>query len=117
MTVIVVMREVNVKFHTVNGGFLLARNVQVPAVELEFFQLAFEFAGVHAKVKQRGDKHVAGDAAEKIKVKRLHAKFILATDAHRLTQINTDGNQTEASKYLCFICCSICGKKLIWLAA
>jgi hypothetical protein len=114
MTVIVVMREVNVKFHAVNGGFLLTRNVQVPAVELEFFQLAFELARVHAKVQQRGDKHVAGDAAEKIKVKRLHAKFILATDAHRLTQMEKSYRSQQISVF--HLCPSV-AKKLIWLAA
>jgi hypothetical protein len=70
--VVVPMREVNVKLHAGDGRFLLAGNVEVITVELELFQLAFEFAGVHAKIKQRGDEHVAGDAAEKVEIKDFH---------------------------------------------
>ena len=42
MRVVMLMREVDIEFHAGDGGFLLARNVQMIAVELELFQLAFE---------------------------------------------------------------------------
>ena len=42
--------------------------MEVVAVELEFFQLAFEFGGVHAEIQQRGDEHVARDAAENVEI-------------------------------------------------
>ena len=74
MPVIVVMREVNVKFHAGDGGFLLARNVEMIAVELEFLQFAFQPVGVHAEVEQRGDEHIAGDAAEEVEVKNFHGQ-------------------------------------------
>ncbi len=43
MAVVVVVCEVNIKFHAGDGRFLLAGNVEVIAVELELFQLAFKF--------------------------------------------------------------------------
>jgi hypothetical protein len=70
--VVKVMREVDIKLHAVNRGLLLARNVQMIAVQFEFFQLAFQLVRVHAEVEQRGDEHVAGDAAENIEVKNFH---------------------------------------------
>ena len=72
MRVVMVVREVDIEFDAGNGGFLSARNVQVIAVELEFLQLAFEFVRIHAKVEQRGDEHVTGDAAKNIEVQRFH---------------------------------------------
>jgi len=69
---VVRVREVDIKFHTGDGGFLSARNVQMPAVELELVQLTFEIFGVNAKVEQRRDEHVAGDAAENIKIQDFH---------------------------------------------
>jgi hypothetical protein len=50
--VLVVMREVDIKLHAGDGGFLPVRNVQMIAVELEFLQLTFEFGGVHAEIEQ-----------------------------------------------------------------
>ena len=72
MVMVVVMREVDIKFHTGNGGFLAARDVEVITVELELLQFAFESGGVHAKIEQRGDEHVAGDAAEEVEIKNFH---------------------------------------------
>jgi len=37
MLVIMIMREMNVEFHSRDGGFLLARNVEMVAFEFEFF--------------------------------------------------------------------------------
>jgi hypothetical protein len=72
MRMLVVMSKVNVKFHPGNGRFLLARNVEVIAVEPEFFQFTFKFLGIHSKVEQRGNEHVAGDAADEVEVKDFH---------------------------------------------
>ncbi len=44
MVVVVVVREMDIKLHAGDGGFLPARNVQMPAVELEFLQLALQFS-------------------------------------------------------------------------
>ena len=68
----VVVREVDVELDAGDRGFLLARNVEVIAVQLEFFQLPFEFGGVHPQVKECGDEHIAGDAAENVEVKGFH---------------------------------------------
>ena len=72
VVVFMVMREVNVKFYAGDGRFLLARDMQVIAVELEFHQLAFEPLRVHAEVQQRGDKHVTGDAADEVEIEGFH---------------------------------------------
>ena len=66
------MRQVDVKFHAGDGGFLPARNVQMIAVELELFQLALQPARIHAQIQQRGDEHVAGDAADQVEIQSLH---------------------------------------------
>ena len=60
VVVVVMPDQVDIEFHAGDGGFLLARNVEVIAVELQLFQLAFQLARVHAQVNQRGDEHVAG---------------------------------------------------------
>ena len=70
--VIMRVREVDVKFHPGNGGFLAASNVQVIAAELELLQFPLKFGGIHAQVEQRGDEHVACDAAENVEVKGFH---------------------------------------------
>ena len=46
--------------------------MKVVAVELEFLQLALQLFGVHAEIEQRGDEHVARDAAKNVEVKRFH---------------------------------------------
>jgi hypothetical protein len=70
--VVMLLREVDIKLHAGDGGFLSARDVQVVAIEFEFLQLVFEFARVHAEIEQGGDEHVAGDAAENVEVKGFH---------------------------------------------
>ena len=64
--------QVDIQFHAFDAGFLLARHVQVIAVELQFLQLALQFAGIHAQIQQRADEHVAADAAENVEVKCFH---------------------------------------------
>jgi len=113
MFVLVVMREVDIKLHAGDGGFLPVRNVQMIAVELELLQLTFEFGGVHAEIKQRGDKHVAGDAAEEVEIKNFHGEFISATDGHKLTLMV----KIAAGHRICVHLCSSVAKALIWLAA
>ena len=83
--VFVVMREMHVELHAFDGGFVLARDVKVVAVELEFGEFAFEFARVHAQINQRADEHVATDAAENIKVKRFHMFQFVAAVCDRRT--------------------------------
>jgi len=68
MRVIAIMCEMDVKLHASDGRFLTARDVQMIAGELELFQFTFEFGGVHAEIEQRGDKHVAGNAAEEVEI-------------------------------------------------
>src|ERR1035437_1174823 len=70
--VFVVMREMHVELHAFDGGFVLARDVKVVAVDLEFGEFAFEFARVHAQINQRADEHVASDATEDVEVKCFH---------------------------------------------
>ena len=72
VVMVMIVRQVNIEFHPVDGRLLLARNMQVIAVELELFQLAFQAARIHAQVQQRGDEHVARNAADKVEVKNFH---------------------------------------------
>ena len=78
-----VRHEVDIKFDAVDGGLLLARDVKMIVVQLEFFEFALQLPGIHAQVKQRGNEHVAGNAANKVEVKRLHWKNMLTTDGLR----------------------------------
>ena len=73
MRVVMLMREVDIKFYASDGKLLPARNMEMPAVELELLQLAFELGRIHAEVEQRGDEHVAGDAADEVEVKCFHS--------------------------------------------
>jgi hypothetical protein len=66
--VLVVMFQMDVKFHAADGRFLPARDVQVIPVQPELGELGFEPARVHAQVEQGGDKHVASEAAYQIQV-------------------------------------------------
>jgi hypothetical protein len=68
MVMVMILREVNVEFHSGDGGFLLMRNMQMVAAKLEFFQFAFESVGVHAQIQQRADEHVACDAADEVEI-------------------------------------------------
>ena len=64
--------QMDVKFHACDAGLLLARDVQVITVELQFLQLALQPAGIRAEVNQRADEHVAADAAENVEIKCFH---------------------------------------------
>ena len=70
--VAVVVREVDIKLHTRDGGFFTAQYVQMVAVQLELLQLALQLGCVHAQVKQRANEHVAGDAAKNIEIECFH---------------------------------------------
>ncbi len=48
------------------------------AAELELPEFALQFFGVHTKVKQRGNEHIASDAAKNVEVKGFH--FISSAD-------------------------------------
>jgi hypothetical protein len=84
---VMLMREVDIKLHAGDGGFLSPRDVQVIAAELELFQFALQFGGVHAEVEQGGDEHVAGDAAENIEVKGFHCGKETSNNQHPTTNI------------------------------
>ena len=72
MMVVMLMRDVDIKLHTGNGGLLLARNVKVIAVELELLQFTLELVRIHAEINQCGDEHVAGNAADEVEIERFH---------------------------------------------
>src|SRR5664280_2205825 len=118
MLVVRLRREVDVKFHTGDGGFLLARDVEVIAVELELFQFAFELARIHAEVDQRGDEHVASDAAEDVEIKDFHCRRETFNLQHRMAS----PKQPLVVRYSmldvgCFLVIHFSAKALIWLAA
>ena len=68
----VVIRQMHVEFHAFDAGFLFARDVQVVAVELQFFKFVLQLVRVRAQINHRADEHVAADAAEDVEVKRFH---------------------------------------------
>ena len=70
--VFVIVRQMHVEFHAFDAGFLFARDVQVVAAKLQFFQLAFQLVRVRAQINHRADEHVAADAAEDVEIKRFH---------------------------------------------
>jgi hypothetical protein len=68
MVMIMFMGQMHIELHAFYGGFVLARDVEVIAVELELFQLAFKFVRVHAQINQRANKHIAADAAKNVQI-------------------------------------------------
>ena len=69
---VVVVREMHIELDARDALAFILAEVQMEAVELELLQLAGEFVGVHAEVKQRADEHVTADAAEDVKIKSFH---------------------------------------------
>jgi len=94
MSVIVIMRQMDVEFHPGDGGFLLAGDMEVIAIEPELFQLAFEPARIDSEIKQCGDEHIARDAADEVKVKNFH-RFLPELYARDST--NARGSCADAS--------------------
>ena len=77
VVVLVSIRQVHIELYTLNAGLFLASDVEVIAVELQLFQLAFQLARVNAQTYQRADEHITTDAAKNVEVKKLH--FIWGT--------------------------------------
>jgi hypothetical protein len=72
MLVVMLVRKMHVKLHAFDGGLVLARDVEVIAVELEFTEFVLEFVRVHAQINQRANEHVAADAAEDVEIEGFH---------------------------------------------
>ena len=66
------MAQVDIKLYAADARLLASRDMDVPAVKIEFFQFVFERLSVKAQVDHRAEKHVATDAAEDVEVKRFH---------------------------------------------
>ena len=88
---------VDIELHAADARLLASRDMDVPAVKIEFFQLVFERLSVKTQVDHRAKKHVATDAAENVEVKRFHRGF-------ELEGLDRDPSLAAASS-------------LIWLAA
>jgi hypothetical protein len=71
--VVVLVRQVDVKFNAGDRVFLPPCHMQVVAGEFQFGQFPFQFRRVHAQINQGRQKHVAADAAEEVEVKCFHA--------------------------------------------
>ena len=48
--VIVIVRQVNIKFHALDSHLLPSRYVKVISIHAEFAQLALELCGIHPEV-------------------------------------------------------------------
>ena len=66
--VAMLMREMNLELHSLDGGFVSAGNVQMVAVEIQLFQFVLQFVRIDTEIEQRADKHVAADAAEDVQI-------------------------------------------------
>ena len=62
--------QVHIELHPFEAGLASARDVQVIAFEPQLLELLLQLARIHPQVNQRGDKHIAADAAAQIEVKR-----------------------------------------------
>jgi len=60
--------EADVELHAGNVGLLPAGDMDMPAVEFEFFEFVFQRARIDAEINQRAEEHVAADAAENVEV-------------------------------------------------
>ena len=72
----ILLVPVNIELHAADARLLTSRNMDVPAVKLEFFQFAFERMNVNAQVDHRAEKHVATDAAKDVEVKHFHKRQV-----------------------------------------
>jgi hypothetical protein len=68
----VVVRQMHVELDSFDAGFLFARDVEVIAAKLQFFQFVLQLVRVRAQVNHRADEHVTADAAEDVEIKRFH---------------------------------------------
>src|SRR5436190_17130103 len=62
--VAMLMREMNLELHSLDGGFVSAGNVQMVPVEFKFLQFVLQVMRVHTQIEQRANKHVTTDPAE-----------------------------------------------------
>ena len=67
-SVAMIAGEVHVELNSFQARFMPARDVQVTAFQPQLLQLLLQLAGLDAQVNQRGDEHVAADAAEQVEV-------------------------------------------------
>ena len=68
----VVMCEMNIEFCSRYRRLLAARDMEVIAIEAQFFQLMFEFVEIETQIDKRPQQHVAADPAKNIQVEYLH---------------------------------------------
>ena len=72
VSVIMFVRQMHIELHSLNGGLVLARDVEVIAIELELAEFVFQLVRVHAQIDQRANEHVAADAAKDVEIKGFH---------------------------------------------
>ena len=66
--------EVYIELRAGDAHLLAALDVHVPPIEVKVSEFALHCAGVHTKINQRADEHIAADATENIEIKRLHGR-------------------------------------------
>ena len=60
----VFVRQMYIKFNSLNSHFLPARNMKVISFHSEFAQFVLELIAIHPEVDERANKHIAADATE-----------------------------------------------------
>jgi len=71
----ILMVPVDIELHAADARLLASRDMDVPAVKIEFFQFVFERLSVKTQIDHRAEKHVAANAAEDVEIKRFHWNF------------------------------------------
>ena len=72
MGIFMLMRVVNIELRSSDSALFTAADVDVVSFERKFSQLLLDPVQINAEVDHGADEHVAADAAEDIKVERLH---------------------------------------------
>ena len=85
--IMMVIRDMNIKFNTLDAALVALCEMKVVPVNIELFQFVFELLRVYPQIDQRADKHVATDAAKKIQVEGFHR---VTEKHHEWTRINTN---------------------------
>src|SRR5690242_1664543 len=68
LVVMLIIRDVDIKFHARNATLKASREVKVVAVQVKLVQFAFELMRANPQVHQSADEHIAADTSEKIEV-------------------------------------------------
>src|SRR5262245_4805180 len=97
--VVVMVAEMHIELYAFDAGLLFAADVKMVTVESQSAQFVLQLVGVHTKVDQRAQEHVAADAAEGVEVKRFHLFILFGRQIVELSSVRASSAGIPA-------CCS-----------